>query len=71
MGKVKVKFYGVLAEAIQGKEADIEASTLQQLLDALTAKYGDPFKEKIYNNDGTLRRFINILTERTFAFSTV
>ncbi|MCS7096173.1 MAG: pyridoxal-phosphate dependent enzyme [Candidatus Bathyarchaeota archaeon] len=60
MGSIKVKFYGVLAEAVQGREANVEASTLQQLLSALAAKYGNSFKEKIYNSDGTLRRFINI-----------
>ena len=60
MGKVKAKFYGVLAEAVQGKEASVDASTLQQLLNFLTVKYGDSFREKIYNNNGTLRRFVNI-----------
>lgn len=60
MGRIKVKFYGVLAEAVQSREVDVEASTLRQLLSALAVKYGNSFTEKIYNGDGTLRRFVNI-----------
>ncbi|MEM1537969.1 MAG: ubiquitin-like small modifier protein 1 [Thermoproteota archaeon] len=60
MARVKVKFYGVLAEAVQRKEADVEASSLHQLLNTLSIKCGSSFREKIYNEDGTLRRFVNI-----------
>jgi len=60
MGKVKVKFYGVLAETTHEKEVEAEALTIKDLLDTLAAKYGNSFKEKIYDGDCTIRRFINI-----------
>jgi len=61
MGKVKVKFYGVLTEVTHEKEVEVEALTIKNLLDTLTAKYGNSFKEKIYNEEcTTIRRFINI-----------
>jgi len=60
MGKVKVKFYGVLTEATHEKEVEAEALTIKHLLDTLAAKYGNSFTEKIYDGDCTIRRFINI-----------
>jgi len=60
MGKVKVKFYGVLKEATHEKEVEAEALTIKNLLETLAAKYGNSFKEKIYDGDCAIRRFINI-----------
>jgi len=60
MGKVKVTFYGALAGATGEKEAEVEASTLKEALNRLTAKYGEHFKERVYDETGNPRRFINI-----------
>ncbi|MEM0488481.1 MAG: pyridoxal-phosphate dependent enzyme [Candidatus Bathyarchaeia archaeon] len=59
MGKVIVKFYGILAESIQSREMNIEASSLRQLLDILATGHGDALR-KICNEDGTIRKFVNI-----------
>ena len=60
MGKVKVTFYGALVRATGEKEAKEEASTLREVLNRLTFRYGEHFKERIYDETGNLRRFINI-----------
>jgi len=60
MGRVKVTFYGALARATGEKEAEVEASTLREALNRLTAKYGEHFKERVYDETGSLRKFINI-----------
>lgn len=60
MGRVKVTFYGALARAVGEKETEVEASTLNDVLSRLTAKYGEHFKERIYDETGVLRRFVNI-----------
>jgi len=60
LGKVKVKFYGVLKEITKEREAEAEASTINHLLGILAAKYGNSFSEKIYDQDRAIRRFINI-----------
>ena len=60
MGKVKVTFYGALARTTGDKEAEVGASTLRQALSKLAAKYGESFKERIYDEKGNPRRFVNI-----------
>ncbi len=60
MGKVKVKFYGVLKEITKEREVEAEALTIKHLLSTLAAKYGNSFVEKIYDQDCAIRRFINI-----------
>jgi len=60
MAKVKVTFYGALARTTGDKEAEVEASTLRQVFSRLVAKYGEPFKERIYDEKGNPRRFVNI-----------
>lgn len=60
MGKVKITFYEALARATGEKEVEVEAPTLREALNRLTSKYGKHFKERIYDETGNLRRFINI-----------
>lgn len=60
MGKVKIEFYGALAKITEEKAADIEASTLKEAIGALSTKYGEKFKDRIYDETGNLKRFINI-----------
>ena len=60
MGRVKVTFYGLLRMETGEKETELDASTLREALNILTAKYGERFKEKIYDERENLRRFIYI-----------
>jgi len=60
MSKVKIVFYGALVRVTGEREVEVEASTLREALDRLTAKYGDSFEENIFDATGNPRRFINI-----------
>jgi len=60
MGKARITLYGALAKNIQDKTTDVEASTLKEAIDALTEKYGEQIGNKIYDEKGRLRRFVNI-----------
>ena len=60
MGKVTINLYGVVAKIAGEKTTTVEAKTLKEAINALTEKYGESFKEKIYDNKGKLLRFLNI-----------
>ena len=60
MAKVNVTLYGALAKITGEKTTDIKTSTLKEAMIALTVKYGEQFKNRIYDEKGKLRRFINI-----------
>jgi MoaD family protein len=60
MGKVTVNFFGALVKITGEKTSTVEALTLQDTINALTAKYGEPFKNRLYDNKGNLTRFVNI-----------
>ena len=60
MGKVETTLYGMLARITGEKSSDLEASTLKEALGVLTEKYGEQLKNRIYDEKGNLRRFVNI-----------
>jgi len=60
MGKVRVTLYGTLAKITGEKTADLEASNLKDAVSTLITKYGEQFRNRIYNEKGNLRRFVNI-----------
>lgn len=60
MGKVRITFYGALAKITREKTTDLEASTLKEAINVLTRKYGEHFKNSIYDEKEKLRRFVNI-----------
>jgi len=60
MSKVKIVFYGALVPVTGEREVEVEALTLKEVIDRLTAKYGDNFEERILDTTGNTRRFINI-----------
>ena len=60
MGKVKINLYGAIARIAKEKTTTVEAKTLKEAINALAEKYGESFKEKIYDNKGKLLRFLNI-----------
>ncbi len=41
------------------KEAEVSASTLHEVVDKLVVKYGDAFREKIFDPSGKLKRLLN------------
>jgi MoaD family protein len=60
MSKITVTFYGALAKITGEKTTTVQAQTLQDLINALTAKYGGQLKSRLYGNNGNLARFVNI-----------
>lgn len=60
MGRVKISLFGALAKITGDNNIDVEALTLKDAIDLLTAKYGESFKDRIYDEKDTLRRFVNI-----------
>ncbi|OGD45422.1 hypothetical protein A3K69_02110 [Candidatus Bathyarchaeota archaeon RBG_16_57_9] len=62
MVNVNVSLVGVLARAAENS-TKVEAETLGQVLGALIQKYGESFGERILDDGGSLRRFINIYVD--------
>jgi MoaD family protein, archaeal len=60
MGKITITFYGTLAKITGEKTTTTEANTLRVAIAALTEKYGDPLKKRLYDSKGNLARFVNI-----------
>jgi len=60
VGKVRITFYGALAKITGEKTTDVEASTLKEAVSVLTAKFGDRFEDRIFDERGKLARFVNI-----------
>jgi MoaD family protein len=60
MAKVGITFYGALARVAKEKTVEVDVSVLKEVLDMLAEKYGEPFKDRIYDEKGKVRRFINI-----------
>ncbi len=60
MRRVKITSLGALAKITGDKNVEIEATTLKEVINALTAKYGEEFEDRIYEKEGKLRRFINV-----------
>jgi len=60
MSNVKVSFFGILVKITGEKNIDIEALTIRDVINLLIARYGKEFEKAIYNENGELKRFINI-----------
>ncbi len=60
MSKIKVVLPSVMAGVTGGeRRTEVVASNLGEVVDRLVEKYGDPFKAKIYDSPGRLRRLLN------------
>jgi len=57
--KVHVTFSAALAN-VKERKLDMEASTVGEVLNLLATKYGERFKEEIFNSERTPKRFINV-----------
>jgi MoaD family protein len=60
LGKVRITFFGPLTQTTGEHNTDIEALTLKEAINTLTVKYGEPFKSRVYDEKGKLRKFVNI-----------
>jgi molybdopterin synthase sulfur carrier subunit len=57
---VSVLLYGSLASVAGTTATNVEASSVSGALKSLSEQYGEDFKDKLYDQSGTPRRFINI-----------
>lgn len=58
---VKVKLFGGIAEAAEGKkEFEVSGSSVMEVLATLGSMFGDKFKERVFDAKGTPRAFINV-----------
>jgi len=60
MARVKIRLFGGLIKITGEKTVYVTASTLKEAIDEIAAKYGEEFKARILDENGNLRRFINI-----------
>lgn len=60
MAKIELFFYGALAQITKEKRVEVNGSTLNDVINRLTTKYGEQLKQRIYDEKGQLRRFINV-----------
>jgi adenylyltransferase/sulfurtransferase len=59
---VKVKFPSILSKFTNGtKEVEVTALTLKETFEKLKEKFGEEFKQALFNEDGSLKRTINVL----------
>lgn len=60
LAKVKVVFPSVIASVTAGeRETEVSASTLREVIDRLVAKYGDAFRDRIFDSSGNPRKLLN------------
>lgn len=57
---MRVKFFASLREITKVKEAEVEASDIESLLNKLVEMYGSQFKNAIFENR-KIRKFFKIL----------
>ena len=57
---VKITFYGSLVKIAGEKTVETNAFTIDEVTKQLSGKYGEQFIERIFDEKGNLRRFINI-----------
>ena len=66
MGKVNVKFYGVLVEAARHqKEIEVDAANVREVLSRLADTYGDSFKQRVLSANGEPQQYVNIFVNNT------
>lgn len=60
MGRVKIILFGNLARVVGEKTVYADAQTLEDAINEIAARCGKEFKNRILDENGKLRRFINI-----------
>jgi MoaD family protein len=65
LGDVKVLFSEALVNITNNEKAvRVDASSVLEVLEKLVEKYGDGFKDRIFESENELRGFINIYVNR-------
>ncbi len=58
---IKVKFSSALkAQTHEAETIVTEEGSVKKILDALVNKYGEAFQKRVFDETGSLRKFINI-----------
>jgi len=57
---VKITLFGSLARVIGEKTVYVDALTLEDAINEVSVKYGREFRDRILDESGKLKRFINI-----------
>ena len=61
MPEVKVLIPAVMSSSTNGeRELDIDGNTVIEVINELSKKYGEGFKNKVIDNDGKLKPIINV-----------
>ena len=61
MPEVKVLIPAVTSSSTNGeRELDIDGNTVIEVINELSKKYGEGFKNKVIDNDGKLKPIINV-----------
>lgn len=60
MAKVDISFYGALATITKERTVEADGLSLKDIVEVLAAKYGEKFTDRLYDEKGKIRRFINI-----------
>ena len=70
--KIKVRFLGPVRDAAGTSEdmVDIRGSTVGEVIDALVVKYGDKFRQEIFQPDGNIKPSVKVLLNGSFVNST-
>jgi adenylyltransferase/sulfurtransferase len=57
---INIELSGGLAQIAGHKKATVKASTLHDVLEKLSKRYGKEFEKRLFDGGGKPRRFINI-----------
>ena len=60
MASVSVELAGALARIAGEKRVAVEAGSLGRVLDSLASSHGEEFRDRLFDDGGRPRRFINI-----------
>jgi MoaD family protein len=60
VAKVKITIPSLLSKVTNGeREVEVSATTLSEALRKLTARYGDPFEERVFDSTGRPKGLLN------------
>jgi len=60
MVKAKITLFGSLVKIVGEKTVYVNALTLEDAINEISAKHGKEFRDRILDENGKLKRFINI-----------
>lgn len=59
--KVAVRLFTSLRALTGVKETEVEATDVKELIDTLTGRFGDQFREMLLESDGSLKTYFHVL----------